>query len=787
MQFVYQALTWGFLLALVPLLIHLINMMRHKRVQWAAMEFLLASYKKHKQWIWLKQLLLLLARMAAIALIVAMVAQLKTRDQWLALFGNRVTHHYVLLDDSYSMTDRAAGASAFDAAQQVVANIVNRARQEDSQQKLTLLRFSQARGAGDAAETAAERADFNAETIDGAFDLTLEKKQQTLTTTALSVGPLEALGLVKQLLSQASDETGIVYLLSDFRDKDWSNPAEIKSLLEEIKRGKAEVHLVSCARSKEPNLGIVDLSATEDTRAAGVPLFVNVKVKNFGEQAATKVQLKIQQTFFAPGDPKTSQPEQLKGIGDEVASLVIDKIEAGETVTRRVQVYFPQHGQHVVEAMLAEDPVETDNHRWCVINFPEGERVLVIDGSDERQHAYYLDIAFRPLEKSNTGIRPQIESVSFLRDATLESLRGFSAIYLLDVASLEERPTALLEEYVRAGGGVAIFGGPNVNLGFYNRRLYNEGKGWFPAPLAAPLDLPAAIDPSQPDINLTGHPVFSFFVNQPNPLIRGVRIDKYLHVDSGWKPATDSGVSILATLRNGSPLVLEKKVGQGTVLVVLTTLAPTWNDWAKNPSIVVTALKMQSYLAAHQRRDDPRLVGTPLEVNLPAEQFQSNLEFIRPGDDSARVKIERQAAGKAEESGARGEGSEVKEPAKASSVLTAALGTSSGGRISDETDRPGIYEAWPKTIKGDIDLRRWALNVDPAEGDLTTVPAQELQSKLDPVKVTVHQADQYQQEEAVASGYNLSQMVMIALVCLLLGEQALAYSASYHPHSGGGR
>ncbi len=120
-------------------------------------------------------------------------------------------------------------------------------------------------------------------------------------------------------------------------------------------------------------------------------------------------------------------------------------------------------------------------------------------------------------------------------------------------------------------------------------------------------------------------------------------------------------------------------------------------------------------------------------------------------------------------------------------MLTAALGTASGGRISDETDRPGIYEAWPKTIKGDIDLRRWALNVDPAEGDLTTVPAQELQSKLDPVKVTVHQADQYQQEEAVASGYNLSQMVMIALVCLLLGEQALAYSASYHPHSGGGR
>ena len=54
MTFVHQALTWGFLLALVPLLIHLINLMRRRRVQWAAMEFLLRSYKKHRRWIWLK-------------------------------------------------------------------------------------------------------------------------------------------------------------------------------------------------------------------------------------------------------------------------------------------------------------------------------------------------------------------------------------------------------------------------------------------------------------------------------------------------------------------------------------------------------------------------------------------------------------------------------------------------------------------------------------------------------------------------------------------------------------
>src|SRR5262245_1525020 len=184
MQFVHQALTWGFLLALAPLLIHLINMMRHRRVKWAAMEFLLASYKKHRKWIWLKQLLLLLARMAVVVLVVAMLAQLKTRDQWLAIFGGRITHHYVLLDDSYSMADRVAGATALGAAKNVLSAIVGRATQQDSPQKLTMIRYSQVRGA--AADGASKAADFNAALIDSSFDVTLERKIRALEPTQLA-------------------------------------------------------------------------------------------------------------------------------------------------------------------------------------------------------------------------------------------------------------------------------------------------------------------------------------------------------------------------------------------------------------------------------------------------------------------------------------------------------------------------------------------------------------------------------------------------------------------------
>ncbi|MFP6751169.1 MAG: BatA domain-containing protein, partial [Pirellulaceae bacterium] len=146
-MFTYQALTWGFLIALVPLLIHLINMMRHRRVKWAAMEFLLKSYKKHRKWVWLKQLLLLLLRMLVIAMIVALLAQADFSK--LSLFGFRfehlttseVTHHYVLIDDSYSMSERAGERSAFEIANQVLTGIGNQAKKR-GQHHFTLLRFS---------------------------------------------------------------------------------------------------------------------------------------------------------------------------------------------------------------------------------------------------------------------------------------------------------------------------------------------------------------------------------------------------------------------------------------------------------------------------------------------------------------------------------------------------------------------------------------------------------------------------------------------------------------------
>ena len=96
-------LWWGLPLAAAPIVIHLINLLRHRVVRWPAMEFLLASQRKYRTRILLRQLLLLLLRVLAIMGLVLLFAQPRWVTNLGSILGSSRTRHVVLLDDSYSM------------------------------------------------------------------------------------------------------------------------------------------------------------------------------------------------------------------------------------------------------------------------------------------------------------------------------------------------------------------------------------------------------------------------------------------------------------------------------------------------------------------------------------------------------------------------------------------------------------------------------------------------------------------------------------------------------------
>src|SRR5262245_22502814 len=87
----------------VPIIIHLINRMRYKRVRWAAMEFLLKAQKRMRRRLIIEQLLLLFLR----CLLVALTGLLVLRFVGFSFsdFASKQGIHIVLIDDTLSMTD----------------------------------------------------------------------------------------------------------------------------------------------------------------------------------------------------------------------------------------------------------------------------------------------------------------------------------------------------------------------------------------------------------------------------------------------------------------------------------------------------------------------------------------------------------------------------------------------------------------------------------------------------------------------------------------------------------
>ncbi|MDA1041420.1 MAG: BatA domain-containing protein, partial [Planctomycetota bacterium] len=148
-SFDFQSLLWwGLPVVAAPIVIHLINLLRHRRVTWAAMEFLLASQRKYKTRVLLKQLLLLLMRVAAVLGIVLALAGPRWSNSLAGILGGGRTAHVILLDDSFSMGDSSGNGetdetmTAWDRGRGVVERIVSDLAMTAGRQELAIGRFA---------------------------------------------------------------------------------------------------------------------------------------------------------------------------------------------------------------------------------------------------------------------------------------------------------------------------------------------------------------------------------------------------------------------------------------------------------------------------------------------------------------------------------------------------------------------------------------------------------------------------------------------------------------------
>ena len=754
----------------IPILIHLINLVRHKTVRWAAMEFLLKSHKRNRNYVWLKQMLLLLARIAMLLIALFLLGQVGCDgDRISRLLGGRSTHHYVLLDDSFSMGQRGGNESdptAFDRAKATLSLIAGRAKDRQNQ-KFTLLRYSKAvRTAGviDAPHESSQSLDRSVAEIDNIlvdsqFNALLETVKGTMEVSWFSgaIGP--ALMRVKTLVQERSDENAIVYILSDFRMKDWDSSKQVVNDLAKIRSTGGAIELINCATSGDSNIAVVDLEPVSSIRVAGTPLMMQLKVKNYGRDAVTKVQANISTTSFS----QPNIPESLSFRKEDLPAVFIAEIGPGETQTRIFPVFFEMPGTHSISAQLNSDGLTADDRRDCTVEFVAASKVLIIDDAEQR-HSNFLSLALSP--DGSTGIEPVFRTKDYLRDVSPEDLETFEVIFLLDVDQLDDVAVKKVEMFCQNGGGVAFFAGPKTDFGFYNR-MYGQGQGLYPIELEQSIEVSADPNVTGRDFQVETHPVFAPVNSQKTTLLDLVDIERVVVPTRSWMLKKPAGVEIIATVSGDEkrPLFVTGIFGAGRVIASTTTAGPVWNNWARNATFPPIMLLLQDYLAAGRQSNNDQLVQSPYTIAVQRKHFLPKAQILKPIADGQPREL----------------GDLILTQAEDGTLENEISGVSANSAEDDfEVERPGVFDFWLQRVSGEYAVTRKAFNVDVSESDLRQVSNSKMIASLELAQPLLSQWNSFNPEPEVRQASSLTRFFLIALSVLLVAEQALAYSLSYH-------
>lgn len=121
MSFLEPIMLYGLPLALLPVLIHLLNKLRHRTVKWAAMMFLLTANKTATRQARIKQWLILLMRVLAVAAIVFVISR-PIAGGWMGrMFHGAPEAIVMILDRSISMETRINGITKRELALKLLA------------------------------------------------------------------------------------------------------------------------------------------------------------------------------------------------------------------------------------------------------------------------------------------------------------------------------------------------------------------------------------------------------------------------------------------------------------------------------------------------------------------------------------------------------------------------------------------------------------------------------------------------------------------------------------------
>ena len=662
MGFLAPLMLVGALAIAVPILIHLIGRQRARVIDFAALDFLLATKRRTARRLRLRERMLLLVRALACAAIAIALAKPFTSCE---RKGPQVTRGpqaaVLVIDDSFAAGYLVDGKPWIRGARDEAQKIL---RQLGPEAEVAVVRTSE--GAEQPTELTRDH-------------LRLRDQLLALEPSASPADTTRALARGAQLLAASSHARKTVYLLS--------LQARTGFHGDEPPWGKDGPALVTVdlRPAKMPNLAVTSLRVDPDPGAGNRGLAFDAEVGNFGDTPA-KVELSL-------------------AIGERVVARGQLEIGAQEKKTKRFIAVLPP-GTRSTDASVSitGDALPIDDRRWVRASLRDEVRVLLVDGDPRTvrrdDEVFYAEAALRPGDREDSGTSVRVITAEELAGIDPKARRGavpaislddFDVVVLANVPALPPDRAHLLDEWVRHGGGLLVTSGDHVDPAAYDKTMLPL----VPQSLRDPIDTTWGASPDERASRAlhlvkweADHPIFQPFLKDDPGLA-----DAKFYKISLLGPTTGSAErKVLARFTNGAAALVEASSGNGRTLLFTSTLDIDWNDLAMHKGFLPLLQQAVRHLARKHAPNDAteHLVGS--SVALPTADLKK-LEIRGPDGISAAYEGDR-------------------------------ISGRSSVRFG-KTEHPGAYRVLGTDqtgATGDRDELAFVVNVDPHGSDLTPAP-----------------------------------------------------------------
>lgn len=396
----------------IPIIIHLFHFRRFKKVYFTNVRFLKEVKEETSSRSRLRNILVLLARLFALASLVLAFAQpFISRDEQVQKGEKSVS---IFVDNSFSMDALSQDVALIDKAKQRAREIVEAYQEADRFQILTM-------------------------DLEGRHQRMVSKEDALALIEEIertpAVQPLSnIITRQQQVLEREGNDNRILYLISDFQRSivDVQNYADTS----------AQVNFIPLQAVQERNISIDSAWFESPVQMMQQPNLMVVQVRNNSPEDAENIRLSV----------------RYEGQTKPVGTL---SIPAQSIVRDTVNINIERTGWHEAELAITDFPIQFDDRYFTTFYVAEEINVLAIN---EDRPNRYLNALIGGLDyfRVDNQQRQQLDYSTF---------SNYELIVLNDLNDISSGLAFALKNYVEEGGNLLLFPGRNANISAYRSFL----------------------------------------------------------------------------------------------------------------------------------------------------------------------------------------------------------------------------------------------------------------------------------------------------------------------------